>query len=65
MEVASRAVLADWDAALIERARNGDQQAFAALIEPRAERALRTARAIIGEEARPMTRRRTRSFLRG
>jgi RNA polymerase sigma-70 factor (ECF subfamily) len=39
------------DAALIERAQVGDRDAFAQLIEPRAQRLLRTARAILGNEA--------------
>lgn len=39
------------DDALIERARHGDRDAFAQLIEPRALRLLRTARAILGNEA--------------
>jgi RNA polymerase sigma-70 factor (ECF subfamily) len=39
------------DAALVERAREGDRDAFAQLIEPRAYRLLRTARAILGNEA--------------
>lgn len=46
--VASRAT---HDEALIARARNGDREAFALLIEPRALRLLRTARAILGNEA--------------
>jgi RNA polymerase sigma-70 factor (ECF subfamily) len=39
------------DAALIERAQDGDRDAFAQLIEPRAHSLLRTARAILGNEA--------------
>jgi RNA polymerase sigma-70 factor, ECF subfamily len=37
--------------ALVARARRGDRDAFALLIEPRAGRLLRTARAILGNEA--------------
>jgi RNA polymerase sigma-70 factor, ECF subfamily len=51
MAVTDVAVMSDRDAALIERARGGDQDAFAALIQPRSERVLRMARAIIGDEA--------------
>jgi RNA polymerase sigma-70 factor, ECF subfamily len=36
---------------LLELARNGDGDAFGRLIEPRIERTLRTARAILGSEA--------------
>jgi RNA polymerase sigma-70 factor (ECF subfamily) len=39
------------DDALVSRARRGDRDAFALLIEPRATRLLRTARAILGNEA--------------
>jgi hypothetical protein len=39
------------DIALAERARAGDANAFAALVEPRLDRTLRTARAILGTEA--------------
>jgi RNA polymerase sigma-70 factor (ECF subfamily) len=38
-------------AALVVRARNGDRDAFARLMASRADRALRTARAILGNEA--------------
>lgn len=38
------------DDALVARARRGDRDAFALLIEPRATRLLRTARAILGNE---------------
>ncbi len=51
MEVTGVAAIADRDAALIVRARQGDHDAFAALIAPRADRVLRTARAILGDEA--------------
>lgn len=37
--------------ALVALARNGDRDAFARLIRPRADRILRTARAILGNEA--------------
>jgi RNA polymerase sigma factor (sigma-70 family) len=39
------------DVDLIQRARAGDRDAFAQLIETRAQRLLRTARAILGNEA--------------
>lgn len=39
------------DDALVNLARQGDQDAFARLIGPRADRVLRTARAILGNEA--------------
>src|SRR5262245_50034462 len=39
------------EGALVERARHGDRDAFALLMEPRAVRLLRTARAILGNEA--------------
>ena len=39
------------DDSLVARARRGDRDAFALLIEPRALRLLRTARAILGNEA--------------
>ena len=39
------------DDALVDRARAGDRDAFARLIEPRALRLLRTARAVLGNEA--------------
>jgi RNA polymerase sigma-70 factor (ECF subfamily) len=39
------------DDVLVARARKGDRDAFARLIEPRATRLLRTARAILGNEA--------------
>ena len=39
------------DAAVVARAAAGDRDAFAVLVAPRAERALRTARAILGNEA--------------
>lgn len=38
------------DDAFVERARRGDRDAFALLVEPRALRLLRTARAILGNE---------------
>jgi RNA polymerase sigma-70 factor (ECF subfamily) len=39
------------DTAIVARAAAGDRDAFAALVAPRAERALRTARGILGNEA--------------
>jgi RNA polymerase sigma-70 factor (ECF subfamily) len=39
------------DDALLARARGGDGDAFGQLVEPRIERTLRTARAILGSEA--------------
>jgi RNA polymerase sigma-70 factor (ECF subfamily) len=39
------------DAMLAGQARAGDEAAFAALVEPRLDRTLRTARAILGNEA--------------
>jgi RNA polymerase sigma-70 factor (ECF subfamily) len=39
------------DDTLVARARRGDRDAFALLVEPRALRLLRTARAILGNEA--------------
>ena len=39
------------DASLVDRARQGDRDAFALLIVPRADRLLRTARAILANEA--------------
>jgi RNA polymerase sigma-70 factor (ECF subfamily) len=39
------------DDALVARARSGDRDAFALLLEPRAQRLLRTARAVLGNEA--------------
>ena len=39
------------DAAVVARAAAGDRDAFAVLIAPRTERTLRTARAILGNEA--------------
>jgi RNA polymerase sigma-70 factor (ECF subfamily) len=39
------------DDALVFRARRGDRDAFALLVQPRAGRLLRTARAILGNEA--------------
>lgn len=41
----------DSDAVVVARAASGDRDAFAALIAPRANRILRTARAILGNEA--------------
>lgn len=38
------------DDALVSRAAKGDKDAFAMLIEPRTDRAVRTARAILGDE---------------
>lgn len=40
----------DDDATLVARAAHGDHEAFAVLIAPRVDRALRTARAILGNE---------------
>ena len=51
LEVDTLAGIASRDDALVERARHGDHVAFAALIEPRAGSLLRTARAILGNEA--------------
>lgn len=49
---ADRALAADpAEASLIARASRGDRDAFARLIEPRAQRLLSTARAILGNEA--------------
>jgi RNA polymerase sigma-70 factor (ECF subfamily) len=45
------AIAADTDAALIARARHGDHDAFATLIVSRADRVLRTARAILRDES--------------
>ena len=39
------------ETAVVARAASGDRDAFAALIAPRTERALRTARAILGNDA--------------
>jgi RNA polymerase sigma-70 factor (ECF subfamily) len=50
MELTAAATRADEDAYLVARAASGDRAAFAALITPRAERAIRTARAILGNE---------------
>lgn len=44
-------VLAPRDDGLIARARKGDHEAFASLIVPRADRLLRTANAILGDES--------------
>ena len=41
----------DGEHALVARAREGDRDAFARLLDARAERILRTARAILGNEA--------------
>jgi RNA polymerase sigma-70 factor, ECF subfamily len=43
-------VAESFDEALVERGRHGDRDAFALLIEPRARRLLRTARAILGND---------------
>jgi RNA polymerase sigma-70 factor (ECF subfamily) len=52
MQLTASAVRSDEsDAAVAARAAAGDRDAFAALIGPRAERTLRTARAILGNEA--------------
>jgi RNA polymerase sigma-70 factor (ECF subfamily) len=51
MSLSGVAAITDTEAALIARARAGDHDAFAALIGPRADRVLRTARAIVGDEA--------------
>jgi len=50
MEVTSSALVEGRDTDLVVRARTGDQDAFALLIAPRADRLLRTARAILGNE---------------
>lgn len=51
MELTRAAVPDGGEQALVNRARKGDRDAFALLIHPRADRALRTARAILGNEA--------------
>lgn len=51
MEVATVAVRDDGDAALVIRAAQGDRDAFGRLIERRSDRLLRTARAILRNEA--------------
>lgn len=51
MELTGVAVPDRGDDTLIARAREGDRDAFAMLIQPRADRVLRTARAILGNEA--------------
>jgi RNA polymerase sigma-70 factor (ECF subfamily) len=50
MAVTTVAVRENSDAELVTRAQHGDRDAFALLIEPRADRVLRTARAILGNE---------------
>ena len=50
MDVASVVVRDEGEAALVALARLGDRDAFARLISPRADRVLRTARAILGNE---------------
>jgi RNA polymerase sigma factor (sigma-70 family) len=51
MEVTALAARDDGDATLVVRARAGDRDAFAQLVVPRADRVLRTARAILGNES--------------
>jgi RNA polymerase sigma-70 factor (ECF subfamily) len=51
MELTDLAVQARAEEGLVERARQGDRDAFALLIGPRTDRVLRTARAILGNEA--------------
>lgn len=51
MAVTGVALITEGDAVLIARAMRGDHDAFAALIEPRTDRVLRTARTILGDEA--------------
>jgi RNA polymerase sigma-70 factor (ECF subfamily) len=50
MEVTAAALADDRDADLVARARSGDRDAFASLVATRADRLLRTARAILGNE---------------
>jgi len=50
VQVTATATHPDDDVALVARAAAGDRDAFAALIAPRADRALRTARAILGND---------------
>ena len=50
MEIERVAIARTKDNVLIERARRGDHDAFALLIEPRAGHLLRTARAILGDD---------------
>lgn len=50
VEIERVAVARTKDNVLVERARHGDHDAFAFLIEPKADRLLRTARAILGDE---------------
>jgi RNA polymerase sigma-70 factor (ECF subfamily) len=50
VDVTAATVRVDADASLVTRAAAGDRDAFAALIAPRADRALRVARAILGSD---------------
>jgi len=50
MQLAGVVVRDDAEAALVARARQGDRDAFALLMASRADRVLRTARAILGNE---------------
>ena len=50
MQLTSAVAHSDGDAALVARAKLGDRDAFARLVASRAERAMRTARAILGSE---------------
>jgi RNA polymerase sigma-70 factor (ECF subfamily) len=51
MQVIATAARPDEDVSLVARAAGGDRNAFAALIAPRVDRAVRTARAILGSDA--------------
>jgi RNA polymerase sigma-70 factor (ECF subfamily) len=51
MQLSSVVARDDGEDALVALARGGDRDAFARLIGPRADRVLRTARAILGNEA--------------
>jgi len=51
VEVSTATARSAGDVALVARAADGDRDAFAALIAPRADQTLRTARAILGNES--------------
>lgn len=51
MELSGLAVAGRNEEALVTRAREGDRDAFALLIQPRTDRVLRTARAILANES--------------
>jgi RNA polymerase sigma-70 factor (ECF subfamily) len=51
MQVTAVTAREDGEDGLVARARSGDRDAFARLVEPRADRVLRTARAILGNES--------------